>query len=249
MADEIRSYAPTERRLARLRALGFIPTSRALVGAVVIAVAWLGLLAAGPALVDCSARALRGSLELAAGAEEASAAQQALSWLGLRGGAIAALAGIICLTAAVTVTQMQAAGWGRSSGVPTGGSLPGSRAASPRAGPGLGEAGWLVMIAAVAVLTTVLAGRSALAYAQELMCGGPGQVLETSARAVVNIGWRVVAALLGVGVLDYLMQRAAFLRVARMSRREMQDELRQTEGHPLTAERRAGRRSRRPRDG
>lgn len=249
MADEIKSYPPTERKLATLRALGFIPTSRVLAGAVVIAVAWLGLVAAGPVLVQCSARALRGSFELAAGADEVGAAQQALSWLGLGGGAIAALAGTLCLAAAVMVTQAQAAGWGRSSGAPTGGSLPGGGVAAPRAGPDLVEAGWLVMIAAVAMVSVVLAGRGALTYAEELMCGGAGKVLEMSAGAVMEIGWRVVAALLAVGVLDYLMQRAAFLRVARMSRREMQDELRQTEGHPLTAERRASRRSRSQRDG
>ncbi len=40
------------------------------------------------------------------------------------------------------------------------------------------------------------------------------------------------AALLAVGVLDYLWQRRRFLQQLRMSKQEVQDELRQTEGDP-----------------
>jgi len=245
MAEEIRAYPPTERRLARLRALGIAPLSRALVGAAVMVAAWLLLLLAGPALVQWFARVLTGCFEIASTANGLDDAQRALGSLTAHTAMIAAVVGVVCLGAAALATQVQLAGWGRGGGTPTGGSLPAESGTAARLAPSGRELGWTVMIAGIAVVSVILAARGTLSYGHELMSGGSRELAATTARMALAIGWRVVAALVGLGLLDYLMQRAAVLQAAWMSRREMEEEARLTEGHPLTLERRRRRRSRR----
>jgi len=241
MADEIRSYPPTERRLARLRSLGIVPLSRALVGAGVIVAAWLLVLLAGPAVAEWFARVLAGCFEIASTATGVDDVRPALGWIAAHTAMIVAVVGLICLGVAALATQMQLGGWGRGAGAPSGGALPAQAGAAARLTPSGREAGWMVMTAAIAVVSVILAARGTLSYGEQLMSSGPRELAAATARMALGIGWRVVATLVGLGLLDCLMQRAAVLQAAWMSRREMEEEARLTQGHPLTLERRSRR--------
>lgn len=51
--------------------------------------------------------------------------------------------------------------------------------------------------------------------------------------AIFTIGWRVGLALLGLGIFDYAYQRWEYERNLRMTKQEVKDEYKETEGDPL----------------
>jgi len=59
-----------------------------------------------------------------------------------------------------------------------------------------------------------------------------GQLLDHLKSASFQISWRVVFLLLVLGALDYLYQRYRFEKNLRMTKQEVKDEMRQTEGDP-----------------
>lgn len=59
-----------------------------------------------------------------------------------------------------------------------------------------------------------------------------GQLLAHLKSASFQISWRFVLLLLVLGVLDYLYQRYRFEKNLRMTKQEVKDEMRQTEGDP-----------------
>lgn len=74
------------------------------------------------------------------------------------------------------------------------------------------------------------------AYAQDVLLESVRPVDAGFAAAIEltwRIGLRVVLVLLAIAILDYLYQRYAWERSLRMTRQEVKDEYRQTEGDPL----------------
>ncbi len=59
-----------------------------------------------------------------------------------------------------------------------------------------------------------------------------GQLLDHLKSASFQISWRVVFLLLALGVLDYFYQRYRYEKNLRMTKQEVKDEMRQTEGDP-----------------
>lgn len=228
MADEAKQYPASERKLARLWQAGSTPASPAL--AAVCALASGGALAAlvGPH----AATWMRGWVEtglLDAGRPEH--ALRAARALGLQGAAMAAAVGLVVLVA-VLVVQLAQRG-SRPGGPPV---APASTdgPAPPRAEPWRG---------ARALLLVALAGLGVTAAVRGVLMGiadvfDPMRPLGTMMTLAASVGWPLLIMLVGVAVLDAVAGRIAWLRGAAMTRREVEEELRETEGHPLTRERR-----------
>jgi len=236
VADEAKRYPPSERKLARLWQTGSTPASPALVAAAVLAVATVVAALAGPSLAGCMAGWVLESLQVAAHPE--AAAQFARS-LAVRGGLIAAGIVLPALAAALIVQSAQT---GRRS-------IPGPATPAAREGQALpridawrsARAVLMVGLAAVVVSATVRGVLMEIGGAFDL--SDPARTFVMLARSV---GGPLLVVLMGGAVLDALAERAGWMRGAWMTRREVEEEMRDTEGHPLTRERRgvAGRRRR-----
>lgn len=242
MADEVKGHPPTGRRLGRLWAQGITPVSGALVGAVVLGVAALIVALGRPWLVAQAQGALTGALGEAArqvgghagpplhgmaGGHLPLQSVLSLAWR-MSAGAWLIVAGIgaVLLVTAVVAHQMQLAPRG-DTGTDMG------RAAGELRGGG-GELGWLGFSALVPLLAVLVAGRAALAGGAALMVPDAAEALRAAAGLGMAVAMPLLAALWSFGLLDVLVRRSAFMGAAQMSRRELEDELRLTEGHPLT---------------
>ena len=248
MAGDIRTYPPTGRRLGRLWAAGVTPASQALVGAVVIAVGALAVWASWPAIVAQAQGMMRQSLELAAGAvsaEQAAGLASALAWRAA--GAVAAL-GLALVAVALAAHRLQLGPRGdETPGSDTAGGLP--AASGLRLGAAsTGDAAWLIAAGVVALMTAAVGGRAAMAQATGLVQADVPRLLDAAAGLAAAVGAPVLAALVGMGLLEWMMRRASFTSAAWMSRREMADELRLSEGHPLVRDERRRRARRRGSD-
>lgn len=236
MADEAKRHPPTERKLARLWEAGSTPASPALVGAAVLGTVALLLASGGDSLAAWLASWVREGVRAAA--QPGDVVEVARSFA-FRGGILISAILVPIATAALVVQIAQA---GRRS--TSGPSAPASR--EDLHGPRfqcrrLGRAVLLIAVAAVLTTATV---RAVLFGADALLdLRRPAEALAGTARSV---GLPLVVVLMAVGVLDALAERAAWMREAWMTRREVEEELRETEGHPLTRRRReiaSGRRS------
>ncbi len=229
MADDSKRYPPSERRLSRLRQAGSTPASPALVGAAVIVVAGLMATLAWPAMVRWTAAWLHQALHAAGRPETALTTARSIA---LRGGLAMGAIGIVALAVALAV---QGAQRGKHTG---GGSWP------PRGRDATGARwidGWR---GARAVLVTALALVAVCAAVRGVLMGVDRMAewaspAETLATVVMPVAWPLLIVLVAVAVLDAIGGRAVWLRRARMTRREVEEEMRQAEGHPLTRERRS----------
>ncbi|MGI5818251.1 MAG: EscU/YscU/HrcU family type III secretion system export apparatus switch protein [Armatimonadota bacterium] len=229
MADEARRHPPSERKLARLRLAGSTPASPALVAAAVIAMAALLLTLAGPAVASWMAGWVRRALLVAAGSDAALEFARSVAWQGilLTGGI-----GILMLSTALLA---QAAQVGRRlSAAPA---EPGRREATPEGGTGAWLGARAVLLIALAVPTVAAAVRGVLLESADTSnAQNPPDVFVMAAQSV---GPPLLIMLLAAAVLDAVASRVAWFRAASMTRREVEEEIRETEGHPLTRERRA----------
>ncbi|MEJ5328807.1 MAG: flagellar biosynthesis protein FlhB [Desulfobaccales bacterium] len=66
----------------------------------------------------------------------------------------------------------------------------------------------------------------------ELLFSDPARLPEFLASAGFKVGWRILLGLLVLGILDYLLQRYRFEKNLRMTKQEVKEEMRQTEGDP-----------------
>ncbi|MEY1557262.1 flagellar biosynthesis protein FlhB [Yoonia sp. R2331] len=66
----------------------------------------------------------------------------------------------------------------------------------------------------------------------------PGMIVVSLLRLVLTLLLIVLAIALAIGAIDFLWQRAEHLRKHRMSRKEMMDELKQSEGDPMMKQQR-----------
>ena len=232
MADEHRSYPPTERRLARLWSAGATPASGALVAVAVLASAWLLIVAAGPLAIAWCAELVRQGL--AAAASPGSMPEAALSMV-LRGAWFIAIAAAVMFGVAVAaqILQRGAAPAGSPSQLPA---EQGSSLQHGFSGRGLVRA--MLMIPLALVVVVAVARGSVIAGPALLLAEEPGRA---AAGLLTALGWPLLLALAGAALLDVALSRAAWRRGAWMTRREREEESREVDGHPLTGQRRHAR--------
>ncbi|GEM_PF-5512681 len=227
MSDEARRHPPSERKLARLRAVGSVPASAGVVGAAVLAGAWVMALTGGDAAVAWLAAWLREALQAAERPEHALPLVRVLV---LRVGLLAC--GIVAvLLACALLAQIVQAG-------------PRSDAAAPRGSSR--STGWatpepwrgarVLLLSALAGVVVAAVARGALLSAERLICAqGPLEAAQVLGR---SLGWPLLVVLVAVAALEAVLDRGVWVRGAWMTRREVEEELRDTEGPPLTRERR-----------
>jgi flagellar biosynthetic protein FlhB len=87
----------------------------------------------------------------------------------------------------------------------------------------------VVIIAAVAYLAI----ENVLAQSVLMMEQDAGEILEFMVSASLGMGWKVGLALLVLAVFDYLFQRYEYERELRMTKQEVKEEVKMTEGDPL----------------
>ncbi len=235
MADHDRTEEPTPRKLRRARERGEVPQSRLATGALVLAGVSAALVFSGrEALAAWSALATRmwGASSLAPREAVAAAGQvtvHALAWPL----AAAVLAG--ALGSALQVGPLFTA----KPLVPNPGRLDPVRGLARtfsfgELGPRLG--GLALALAVFALAGWVLTGAApALAGRADL---DPPRLLGATASVVGALVWRACALLAAAGVVGVVYRRMRHRREQRMSRRELRQEQRETEGEPLAKRRR-----------
>ena len=235
-----RSFPPSPRRLRESRRRGEVPVSRALIG---LGAATLGMAALGaslPRMAREEAGELRRALLLAASGADPAPLDLALSALAqvarlTLGPAAAACAGALLIgllqTGALFSTEALRFGWDRLS--PSRGLR---RTFSPAA---LGRAAFTLTVgaSALAVAGLVLAAKApALARIPILP---PGGAWSAAAAIVASAAAPLLALLVVAGAGDLLLLRHRHLRDLKMTRSELERDLREDEGDPrLRSERR-----------
>lgn len=225
MATDTKSYPPSQRRLARLWALGVTPASGALVAAAAIAAAAACCVIGWPWFVTWIETTITGSLragtQIQTGADALALAREMF----IGGGVIVGLFGAVVTVVAIAVHRVQLADRGDASAGASAADSAGQLSASGAQG------GWLTLGAAVALAVTTLAARTAMGHAEALSdTGGPAAMISAWTATAAAVAWPLMAGLLGFGLLDMIMRRAAFTGAAWMSRREMEEELRLVRG-------------------
>jgi flagellar biosynthesis protein FlhB len=94
-----------------------------------------------------------------------------------------------------------------------------------------------VLLTGLAAVGVTAAVRGVLVSISEVF--DAGAPLGTMTTLAASVGWPLLIMLLAVAVLDAIADRVTWLRGASMTRREYEEEMRETQGHPLTRERRA----------
>ena len=235
-----RSFPPSPRRLRESRRRGEVPVSRALIG---LGAAAFGLAALGaslPGMAREEAGALRRALLLASAEVDLLPLDVALSALArvarlLFVPAAAACAGALlsglAQTGALFSPEALRFGWDRLA--PSRGLR---RIFSPAA---LGRAAFTLAVSAsaIAVAFLVLAAQApALARIPRLL---PGGAWSAAAGVVVNAAAPLLALLAAAGMGDLLLLRHRHMKGLKMSRSELERDLREDEGDPrLRSERR-----------
>ncbi len=224
MAGDLRQHAPTARRLSQLRQAGIFPHSRVLSAATVFAVAVLLIAALGDVLLDILQQPFLEWLSQASAVGPTAA-------LPLTGGLRIglALAGLLVIVwlAAMGIAALQR--WG----------APGAQAVgmTPFAAGKLGfhrphgaDLAWELLMLAV-----ILAGGAIIIYAQlpalvQVSGIEPAAVAGVIRQVIWAFAWRFGLLMVGLGLCDYLYQRAIFGQAAAMTHSELQQEVRETEG-------------------
>jgi len=237
LADEIRSHPPTERRLARLWSEGITPAGPALVALATMAAGCALGATLWPLLAGGARGLIADGLALAARPEGALTGARVLALRGAAvGGALCALVLLVALVAMAAQAGPRAAAGG-------GTVRPPDASDGARRAPAVADAGRGTLLAGLALVTVAASLRAVLGRGEELAMGG--DVVATAAQVAQAIAWPVLAVLTGAALLDAIARRVAWTRAAWMSRRELEEELRETEGHPLARRRRAPERRRR----
>ncbi len=225
MAADTKSYPPSQRRLARLWALGVTPASGALVAAATLAAGAACCAIGWPWFVGWTETAITGALRAATQIETDGDALALARGMFIGAGVIVGLLGAVVTIVAIAAHRVQLADRGDASA-----GAPAADSAAQSAASGI-QGGWLTLGAAVALAVTVLAARTALAHAGALAGSDePAAMLAAWTATAAAVAWPLVAALVGFGLLDMMMRRAAFTGAAWLSRREMEEELRLVQG-------------------
>ncbi len=239
--DQERTEPATPRRLEEAREKGHVAKSHDLVSALVVLAAVGGLALLGGSLLGGFKGALSGALQVAARPEAdlASLSDRMIATAGAFGLAALPLLGVVLASAVLGHVLQTGPLWSLEPAIPRGERLDPvqglARLFSLRSATRLG-AGLLKAAAIAGVLVwTAWEQRDAVLGAG---AGAPGEVAESAGRLAFLLGLRAGLALLGLGVLDWGLQRLLHARDLRMSRAEIREELRRVEGDPAVRERR-----------
>lgn len=230
-----RTEEPTQRRLEQARERGQVPAAREPGHLLVLGSGLLLLVVAGSWSVEHLARSLRAALAAAgrsSGAGEALAALDdallvVLVWLAVPlVAAIAApgLQGGLVWTATPLAPKLE-----RIS------PLAGARRLF--SGSTLLELAKGLLKLAIVAVATVLVLRPLAKGAEGLVELGPVQLLDVLGAQSARLAGLVLAAMLVLAALDWAWQRLQHLRQLRMTRQEVKEELRDSEGDPTVKQR------------
>ncbi len=230
-----RTEEPTQRRQEQARERGQVPTSREPGHVLVLGSGLLLLVAAGSWSVDHLARSLRAAL---AAAGRTSGAAEAVAALG--DALLVVLAWLaVPLAAAIAAPALQGGlVWTATPLAPK------LERISPLAGVRrlvsgstlLELAKGLLKLAIVAVATALVL-RPLAAGAERLAELDPATLLAVLAAQSSRLAGLVLAALLVLAAVDWVWQRLQHLRQLRMTRQEVREELRDSEGDPTLKQR------------
>jgi flagellar biosynthesis protein FlhB len=220
--EELKQYAPTARRLEKLRRAGVTGVSPALgqlVGWLVLA--GLGLLT-GREIIATAGQYLARDLQdaMLAGDSVEGLAGRLGRRLMVAVGVLVVLSGAVYLLG-LGAAVLQGGGRGRSPA-----DLWESSQSVSRRQVGGADLGWGLLLGAVGVVGLVALLRGLLSsWAQ---ANHWSELLK--ADSVGGVGMRVLALLAAIGLLQVLWRRGQFMAQARMTRREVLIEARETEG-------------------
>lgn len=234
--SEERTEAPTQRRLQRLHAQGQGAKSADLTSALSLLVAVLAIQQVGPLAVSRAVDGLRSSLTLMARSDFSAGDLPGL-WQPMGAAMLLMVVGVVAPVATVAV----AAGLFQIRGRLALGALrPNSGRLNPASGwrrvvsrDGFVNLLWPLLKLTVMALAVEGPARDALNNLPTSVSGGVGFQTAALGDALLATGRNGAAAFVVLGALDYLYRRRQFLQQARMSKKELRDDLRETEGDPM----------------
>ena len=220
----------TPRRIQKAREEGQIALSREVVGFVALGFGLLGLMFGLPPLGNELMRGMRGILENGHQLQVGLVATEMI-----RLGLLAALPVLVlAMIGAIAGTMLQ------SRGLVSAKSL---RPQFSRINPGsgikrlVGPEGGIELIRTLIKLSVVCAALWwALGDPRELRASlslGPGDLLKLMVRAAMDLFIAAMIAFAAIAVLDYLVVRFRHLHRLRMTRQELRDEVKESEGDPI----------------
>lgn len=226
---EDKTEAATPRRIEKAREEGQVAVSRELAGFAALGGGVLGLMIALPPAGAEMLRGMRAVLERSHEIPPMVAALE-LGWLGL----LAALpAAVLAATGALVVTLLQTRMMVSAKGITPMFSRVNPMAALKRIFGVEGAIEFLRTLLKLglvgAALWWVLADPAALVT---LLAMPPGALLREGAKAAIDLTIAALVAFAGIAVLDWLWVRWRHLHQLRMSRQELKEEMRESEGDP-----------------
>jgi len=220
---DLREYAPTARRLARLRQAGIFPHSQVLTAAGVLGAVLL--IAAGfwGLVMGALSRLLGGLLK--SSFEDPVAVLKAPPLI--EAGLVVVAALVVIWLVALGIGTLQR--WAAPGGDGSAGVLF-ERSKVNYARAPAADLAWEIVVSVV-----ILAGGGLIIYGLlPLLLDTPTdqpQLLAHHLQQIVwSFAWRFGLLMVGLGLCDYLYQRAIFWRGAAMTHQELQQEIRETEG-------------------
>ena len=220
----------TARRIQKAREEGQIVMSREVVGFVVLGAAMIGMVFGLPPLGHELMRGMRGVLENAHQLQTGLVATEMLR-LGLLAVLPVSLLGMV---GAISGTMLQSRGLVSAKGL---------KPQFSRINPGsgikrlIGPEGAIEFLRTLMKLTVVGAALWwALGDPRELRAAlslGPGDLLRMMVRAAMDFFIAALVAFAGIAVLDYLVVRFRHLHRLRMTRQELREEMKETDGDPI----------------
>lgn len=235
MFEDERTEAPTPRRRRRAREMGHVARSPELVASLVLLLGLLSLLISGRWAVGMLCEAVRVCLEGASKGE----GMRALTWAAKVGLLSSAPVMAVTLTGAIAGNLAQV------------GVLFTTQPLSPRL-QNISPVEGLKRIFSRRMMAHLLKGVAKFGVAigvfslvlwgavEEIAVGllsDPARALAASTQVLVKVACWVVGALVVLGVLDFALVWRAYERSLWMTRRELMQELRETEIHPLVRHR------------
>ncbi len=223
MSSDLRQYAPTARRLSRLHQAGIFPRSQVLTAAAVLGVLLVIVAALSPMLLSILAHPFTELLSSAGSVES----QEALTLAPvIPVGLLAAGLLIVAWLTALGIGELQR-------GTSPGGEAPGRMPFEPPEvsfrRPRAADVAWELVVSAAIVLGGAIIIYGQLPVLTDLPASNPNALGRALQGVIWAFSWRFGLLMVGLGLCDYLYQRAIFGQAAAMTRYELQQEVRETE--------------------
>ncbi len=222
MADELRQYRPTARRLRKLRQAGIFPSSQVLTSACILLIALLAVALAGSTLLDLLTNLVRKTLS------------QTHLLIPLQNGGdlplmpLFLIAGGLLLV--IWIVAILIAGLQRGFSGPTPRLLPWDQQVSIGPRPHSVDLAWELIVSAAILGGAAFIILGNLDSLVALPPTEPAQLISWLRPIFLSFAWRFALLLLGLGLCDFLYQHAIFAQSAAMTRQELEEEIRETEG-------------------